>query len=120
MPKFLALFPWHLVVLQKVLKAKTEAEQELLRQEDVLQRQREEDLLVLQEESAARLEAGRLASEKQLLEERLAHEKALLLQQLEAETEGKLRLEVRPAHHRRVVFQLRGDCVPLLIFLALA
>ena len=82
-------------MVQRVLRAQADNRQVLLKQEDALQRQRSEDLLVMQEESAGRREAVRLASEQVLQEERLAHEREMMKQKLEAETEGRLRLEVR-------------------------
>jgi hypothetical protein len=79
---------------QRKVQAQAESRKVLLKEEDLLHRQRELDMLRLQEESAARLEQTRLASEKSLLEDRLSHERALLREQLQVETEGKLRLEV--------------------------
>jgi ATPase family AAA domain-containing protein 3A/B len=82
------------LLYQRLLRLQAENSQTALQQEDTLHRRRDEDLLVMQEESAVRREAARLASERALQEERLAHERTMLDQKLEAETEGRLRLEV--------------------------
>ncbi len=79
---------------QKAQQLQAESSASLLQQEDTLQRQRDADLLALQEQSAQRREEARLASERKLQDERLQHERDLQKQRLEAETEGKLRLEV--------------------------
>ncbi len=78
------------------MKLKADSDERLLKQEDDLNRRRDEDLVLLQEASAVRREASRLESEKALQDERLSHERDMLKERLQAETEGKLRLEVRP------------------------
>jgi hypothetical protein len=77
------------------VKLKADSDERLLKQEDDLNRRRDEDLVLLQEASAVRREASRLESEKALQDERLSRERDMLKERLQAETEGKLRLEVR-------------------------
>jgi hypothetical protein len=80
--------------VQRLLRLQSENSAAALQQEDALQRRRDEDLVVMQEESAARREAARLASEQALQSERLAHERDMMAAKVDAETEGRLRLEV--------------------------
>ncbi len=60
-----------------------------------LSRRKDEGLVAMEEAAAMRAEAARLESEAALQADRLRHEAEVQRETLEAETEGRLRFEVR-------------------------
>ena len=91
------LVPWFLtvpLVAQAAERARIVRELELAKEQDALQRARDENLVRMQEESAKRQEVARLESERALQAAQLDHDAQMQQAKLAAETEGRLRFEV--------------------------